>query len=125
MGVTVGDVATTLRRAITDPAEVQAVEMWIRDAEMKLRLRYPSRERQPDPEAAAMVVREVVAARLLGRADGARVVQVAVDDGSVRREYGASGQSASIDDWWPWLDSTLPTPVSEGAWSIRLSRGLS
>lgn len=118
MAVTVQDVATTLKRAITDPLEVAAVEMWIRDAAMQIRLRFPGRVDDLDPEAVAFVIREAVAAKA-ARPDSASRVQIAVDDGSVTKDYTTSTGQVSIgDDWWDLLAGTLPGP--RGAFSIRL-----
>ena len=57
MAVTVEDVATTLKRPITDPLEVAAVRMWLADAALQIRLRFPGRVDELDPEAVDYVIR--------------------------------------------------------------------
>lgn len=124
MAVTVEQVATTMRRPITDPQDIAAVEMWIGDAEAQVRLRYPDPTRQPDPGLVDIAVREAVAARAASAGDGVKAVQVAVDDGSIRREYQSAASAVDwLDAWWAKLDASLPDATGDGAWSIYLAGG--
>lgn len=124
MAVTVAQVATTMRRPIADPSDIAAVEMWIGDAETEIRLRYPDPSRQPDPGLVDIAVREAVAARASAAGDGVKAVQVAVDDGSIRREYASASTAADwLESWWAKLDASLPDATGDGAWSIRLAHG--
>ena len=121
MAVTVEDVATTARSAVTSDADRAAVERWIADTELQLRLHFGSRLGELDPEAVDYVVREVVAGRLLRPRDEASSQSVAVDDATVTRRWESSGGGGrSWADWLAWLDGLLPDATSGGAFSIRL-----
>ena len=121
MAVTVEDVATTLKRPIMDPLEVAAVRMWLADAALQIRLRFPGRVDELDPEAVDYVIREAVAAKVKAP-DVASRVSVAVDDASVTRDYTKSTGLVTIwDDWWDLLAGTLPDATASDAFSIRLA----
>lgn len=122
MAVTVEDVATTARTAVTSEADNAAVAQWIADVELRLRLHFGDRLPDLDTGAVDYVIREVVAARLLRPRDESSSQSVAVDDATVTRRWETSGgQGRSWDDWLAWLDGLLPDATSGGAWSIRLS----
>lgn len=121
MAVTVDDVGVTLRRKITDPLEVAAVEQWIRDVSMLIRARYGARVADLEPEAVDYVIRESVAA-MARTPDASTRSTVAVDDATVTREYKTSvGRAWVGDDLWAWLDGLLPDGGARDAFSIRLA----
>ena len=121
MAVTVEDVVTTARTAVTSDADKAAVAQWIADVQLRLRLRFGDRLSELDPEAVDYVVREVVAARLLRPRDEASSQSVAVDDATVTRRWETStGGGRSWDEWMAWLDGLLPDAMSGEAFSIRL-----
>ena len=121
MAVTVEDVATTLKRPITDPLEVAAVRMWLADAALQIRLRFPGRVDELDPEAVDYVIRESVAA-MAKAPDASTRSTVAVDDATVTRDYRSSvGRVWVGDDLWAWLDGLLPDGGAREAFTIRLA----
>lgn len=121
MAVTVEDVATTARTAVTSEQDRATVEQWIADVQLLLRLRFGDRLAEIDPDAVDYVVREVVAGRLRRPRDEASSQSVAVDDATVTRRWESSTSGGrSWDDWLAWLAGLLPDATSGEAFSIRL-----
>ena len=122
MAVSVQDVATTLQRQITDPAQVAAVELWIRQAMMQVRLRFGARVAELDPDAVDYAVLEAVAERFRAPSDAVSSTSLAVDDATVTKRWEQrSGRSGAMPDaWLDWLAAQLPGGSGE-AFSIRLA----
>ena len=124
MAVTVQDVATTLRRDITNPAEVAAVELWLRQAAMQVRLRFGERAAELDIEAVDYAVTESVAARFRTPTDAASSMSWQVDDAQITKRWEQSaGAGAMPDEWLDWLAGTLPGGGASEAFSINLWHG--
>lgn len=124
MAVTVHDVATTLRRPITDPVEVEAVELWLRQAQLQIRLRFGDRVAELDPDAVDYAVTESVAARFRAPRDASTSTSYQVDDAQVTKRWDVkAGSGAMPDEWLDWLAATMPGAGEGGAFSIRLAGG--
>ena len=124
MAVTVQDVATTLRRGITDPREVAAIELWLHQAVMQIRLRFGDRAAELDIEAVDYAVLESVAARFRTPTDAAASMSWQVDDAQITKRWEQSaGSGAMPDEWLDWLAGTLPGAGASEAFSINLWHG--
>lgn len=104
------DVAVALGRPISEQAEQDQVEWWLRGAEMVIRGRLGD-VALLDQEALLYVEGEAVADKVRRGARTESSITVAVDDGSVTRHYDSPMTADDItDQWW-----NLLSPVHYGS----------
>lgn len=129
----VTDVAKRLRRPISDPLEIQAVTVWLEDAESAIRVRIPDLEAvvtddKPLPfgkvsRKTLVLVESRAAARVANNPDGYR--SVAIDDVTRVRDRDLSdGQVRITDADWAELLPWTSTAAVAGGYTIDLGTPL-
>lgn len=116
------DVAVSIGRPISTPAEQAQVEWWLDGAEMVISNQLGDVTLLSQP-AVKYVEVEVVAAKVRRHGTLESSITVAVDDGSVTRRYESPVTDEDIrDEWWALLGWKKPKAVSmqvSGRWMLR------
>ena len=115
MAVTAEDIADRLGRSLASDAETKQVELWIQDAEKRIRIRAQRMGVAVDPEMQDWVVALAVTAMARNPNDETQV-SVAADGFRTDRRYSSSqGEVTITDAWWDELGLTK----RRGAFTVR------